>query len=299
MDQTDRYIDGIQHLPPAPIIATELLDLFKNEDHDVDRIVELISYDPSLTVEVLKRCNSAFFRGREQILDMFEAVTRVGFYEIYCVVVSMFASRTMALGEVCAGMDTGHLWRHSVMTAVTAETLARRIGQNEAAAFTAGLLHDVGKLILMSAEPMVYTMIVQEAGTNGLLFLEKEFSHLGVTHAEVGARLLERWKLPANVAAVVLHHHGSPLGAYPFEQVAATVSLANVLVHQFSEITGEKPAPTLASTMLDSMKLLDLTYEQFPDVIQQTYKGLDRVQMLLSMVKSKAEPVAIPAGGPA
>lgn len=77
-DPAGRYIDSVKRLPAAPTVAMELLVVFKDINHDVDRIVELISLDPSLTVEVLKRCNSAYFRGREEVRDMFSAVRAHG-----------------------------------------------------------------------------------------------------------------------------------------------------------------------------------------------------------------------------
>ncbi len=277
----DQIIDRIKHLPPAPTIATELLDLFKNQNHDVDQIVELIRHDPSLTVEVLKRCNSAFFGGRESVSDMFQAVTRVGFYEVYCVVVSMLASRTLALAEATGSKDTAALWQHSVITAVAAGTLASNSGDPEAAAFTAGLLHDVGKLVLISAEPAVYAQIADETGLSGPLFLDMEHSLLGVTHAEVGARLLTRWSLPKDVAAAVLHHHASPVGAVSAERLTAIAKVADALAHQIAPYSSSQPVVDL-----ESMKILCLTTEKLSEVARQMENGLKQVEGLLQMVNA-------------
>ena len=109
MDKSDEFIDRVSHLPPAPTVATELLGLFGNADRDLDRIVELISHDPSLTAEVLKRCNSAALGGTEAASDMFEAVTRLGFYEVYRVVAAVVGARTMSLGKGKGGVDVGSL----------------------------------------------------------------------------------------------------------------------------------------------------------------------------------------------
>jgi HD-like signal output (HDOD) protein len=127
MDKSDQYIDRVSHLPPAPTVATELLGLFGDANRDLDRIVELISHDPSLTAEVLKRCNSAALSGPEPASDMFEVVTRLGFYEVYRVVAALVGSRSMSLGKDKGSLDVGSLWRHSVVAGVVAETLARRV----------------------------------------------------------------------------------------------------------------------------------------------------------------------------
>jgi HD-like signal output (HDOD) protein len=148
----DRYLDRVEQLPPAPLVATQLLGLFNDPDRDIDRIVELVSTDPALTAETLKRCNGTCFVGAEPASDMFEAVTRLGFYEIYCIVVGLIASRTMTQVRSKYSSDATQLWRHTVTTAVIASILAKRVQEAEATAFTAGLLHDIGKLIFISVE---------------------------------------------------------------------------------------------------------------------------------------------------
>ena len=153
-DRADRIIDRIEHLPPAPTIATQLLDHFKSEENpDVDRIVELIRQDPSLTGEVLTAHATSAYFGGEPVSDMFQAVTRVGFYEVYCMVMSMLALQTLELARASGNKEIGVLWRHSVISAVAAEALAWYAGDDEGDGIRCtGLLHDVGKLIIISAE---------------------------------------------------------------------------------------------------------------------------------------------------
>jgi putative nucleotidyltransferase with HDIG domain len=281
-DKSDHYIDRVTHLPPAPTVATELLGLFNDPDRDIDRIIELISHDPSLTIEVLKRCNSAALSGEVIAADMFEAVTRLGFYEVYCVVAGTVGARAMSIGKAQGGLDAVGLWRHSVTTAVAAATLAKRVREVEAVAFTAGLLHDIGKLVFTSVESARYADLVKQTGTFGPNLAAAEQSVFGVSHAHIGARLLARWGLPENVAVGTLLHHGSPKVSESFEQLAATVHLANGLAHQMV-----KQAPYATDLLLsssDSMTLLKLTPEDIPTLIAQTQKDLQRVQGLLQMI---------------
>jgi putative nucleotidyltransferase with HDIG domain len=247
----------------------------------LDRIVELISHDPSLTAEVLKRCNSASFSGAEAASDMFEAVTRLGFYEVYSVVAAVVGARTMSLGKDKGGLDVGSLWRHTVVTAVVAETLARRDQEPEAVAFTAGLLHDIGKLVFASVEGSKYADLLKQSGAFGPGLAEAEQAAFGVSHPSIGARLLARWGLPDNVAAAVLHHHGSPRAAEAFERLAATIQLANNLAHHM--IDQVPSAPDLLSCSPDAMALLQLTAEDVPTLIAKTQTGLQRVAGLLQM----------------
>lgn len=167
MDKADSYIDRVKNLPSAPTVATQLLDMFKDPDREVDQIVELISHDPSLTTEVLKTCNGAYYGATEPVADMFEAVTRIGFYEVYTMVVGLVGAAAMNVGRSCSAFDTSALWKHSVTSAVAAETVAHDVGLTPATAFTAGLLHDLGKLLLATIEPARYLELTRKANGDG------------------------------------------------------------------------------------------------------------------------------------
>ena len=281
MDDADRYIDRVKHLPPAPTVATELLGMFGDPNRDIDRIVELITHDPSLTAEVLRRCNSAFFSAAEPASDMFEAVMRLGFYEVYCVVTAAVGARAMAMAKNQAGLDVGALWRHSVTTAVASATLARRVNEAEPLAFTAGLLHDVGKLVFAAVDGAAYGELVQRGGGSGPVLAEAEDAVLGVNHAAVGARLLARWNLPKSVVQVTRYHHQTPIKATPFDQLAATIHFGNELAHHLVE--GRPTLEELPQANLDSMQLLEVMSSNIPEVVEDIQVGMQRVQGLLNM----------------
>jgi putative nucleotidyltransferase with HDIG domain len=281
MNRADHYIDRVTDLPPAPSVAAELLGIFDDPDHDIDRVVELISHDPGLTVAVLKRCNSAYFSNDRTILDMFDAVTRLGFYEVHCIVASLIGARAMAVGKGASNMDINRLWQHSVTTAVAASSLARRVQTAEATAFTAGLLHDVGKLVLASVEKTTYLDLLGKTGINGQKLAEAEQIAFGVTHAAIGSRLLTRWGLPETIAGAALHHHSSTLEAEPFAKLAATVGLASDLAHQMNE--PKSPPDNLLAYRPDAVILFQLKDADLPVLITQTQKGLQRMEGLLHM----------------
>lgn len=279
MQTLDQYLDRVKHLPPAPLVAVQLLDLFSDPDRDIDRIVELVSNDPALTAETLKRCNGSHFRGAEPAADMFEAVSRLGLYEIYCVVVALIASRTMTLVRAKYSWDSTQLWRHTVTTAVIASILAKRVQVAEATAFTAGLLHDIGKLIFVSVEGVAYAEGRRTAGYFGSVPALAEESAMGFSHAVLGARLLSRWGLPENVCLAVEWHHQSPAAATQYQRLKATVNFANCLAHQM--IDGPAHAPAAAEASPEAMALVELAAKDIPSVIQEINQALERAQGLL------------------
>lgn len=280
MSKADHYIAKVKKLPPAPTVVTELLRLFSDPDHDLDQIVELISLEPSLTAEVLKLCNSASFAGSEPISDVFSAISRLGFYEVYCLVTALMGSRVVAVGDGKGGVDRMALWRHSVVTAVAAGRLARQSEETEAVAFTAGLLHDVGKTILSTAEPEIYAAMLQATGAHGARLVLAEEARLGASHAEVGGRLMSRWGLPSAVVAAVMSHHQSPATATRSERLAAIIQVANLLAR-----TGEAALPTseLSAHERESLQIAGLNESDLPALVEETKTGLERVQGLLAM----------------
>jgi putative nucleotidyltransferase with HDIG domain len=277
----DQYLNRLEQLPPAPLVATQLLDLFSDPDRDIDRVVELVSTDPALTAETLKRCNGTHFAGAEPASDMFEAVTRLGFYEIYCIVLGLIASRTMTQVRAKYSEDASQLWRHTVTTAVIAAILAKRVRLVEATAFTAGLLHDIGKLIFISVEGVGYAEGRRTYGYSGPAAALAEESALGFSHAALGARLLARWGLPQNVCLAVAWHHRSPVTATQDHRLKAVVNFANCLAHEL--IDGPSQAPAASDASPEAMVLLELTAEDMPALKEEIDKGMKRFQGMMQM----------------
>jgi putative nucleotidyltransferase with HDIG domain len=274
----DAFIDRVQHLPPSPRLLVKLLELFKHPDPDIDEVTGLISHDPAFTVEVLKRCNSAFIGTEKPAEEMFEAVSRLGFQEIYEIVLAMFAAAALLPPGAREGAHVEILWRHSVAVAVAARVLAQETGESLPAAFTAGLLHDIGKVVMVSAQRDDFAQAVLNAGMfhRPVVVTEKEI--FGFDHAEVGARLLTRWSLPPNIVAAVEHHH-HPKNTGEFERLIAVVQLANLIAHSTGEkLTGElkglqPPPPALA--------LLEMTPEKIALLLPAMTDSLERAKKLM------------------
>ncbi len=277
MPSAESYIARVTQLPPAPTLLNELLGLFRDPDRDIDRVVELLSHDPALTAEVLKRSNGVLFGG-SPARDMFEAVSRIGFYEVYCMVVSMFGAKTKSMPGVAEALDPSKLWKHTVVTAVAASTLAKKCGEPDGAAFTAGLLHDIGKLVLASVERRNYGVLRENARLSGLSDNEAEQSTFGTNHAEIGGLLLDQWKLPAEICSAVLHHHNPNLAGVD-GRITVIIHLADWMAHGYE--SGE-PLPLTASAA-DGFRSLGLGTVDLLALNQATVKALDRVKGLLEL----------------
>jgi putative nucleotidyltransferase with HDIG domain len=203
----DAYLDRIKHLPPTPTLMIQLIELFRQPDADVDEIVTILKRDPALSVEVLRRCNSPYFGLETPVMDIHEAIFRMGFYEVYQITVSLFGMKSMTMPIKVPGFSVESLRQHSSITAIAAGVLAMEIGESEGIAYTAGLLHDLGKLVLALAEREKYVAVLEECRRTGASLSATEKDWFGFSHNEVGAQLLQRWGVPVEVAVPALGHN--------------------------------------------------------------------------------------------
>jgi len=277
-DKLDRYLDGVEHLPPTPALMIRLIELFRQPDRDVDEVVGLMRQDPAVTAEVLRRCNSSAFGNDEPVMDTYEAVFRLGFYEVYRIAVALFGQQSMAMAKVARGIEVEWLWRHSAMTAIAGGAMARELGESEGIAFTAGLLHDVGKIVLASAEGARYADLLREHGYRGRGAIEAEQAAFGFSHDGIGARLLQRWGVPEEVWMPVLGHHQTAWEG-PCARMAAVVNLANLMGHGLEE-TGPDEACELPEAD-NAMGVLGLGPDDMPALVHRARSDAEHLSTLL------------------
>jgi putative nucleotidyltransferase with HDIG domain len=178
------------------------------------------------------------------------------------------------------GINVEELWRHSVTVAVAGSVVADEAGLSKPDGFTAGLLHDLGKLVLASKEGGKYARIIQDSREQQIPLTSVEKSVLGVDHAELGGELLRRWNLPPDVVAAVTHHHD--LAAPPAQlQLCAAVHVANFFSHQLFE--EEIPGAALPVLSPDALLLLQLTTEDLPRLAAVAQSELERVKGMLEI----------------
>jgi putative nucleotidyltransferase with HDIG domain len=278
MRYLDDFIDKVKTLPPAPRVLLELLALLSEDDVDTSRVVAVISYDPALTANVLQLCNSAYFGLASPVEDLNEGVTRLGFNQIYQLVAAIIGGRTMNSAQKGYGIDKGELWKHAVASALSAQLIARHLGEPEALVYTSTLLHDIGKIVLSEALEYVYSRLVEETEKNQQSLLDTEMQLLGVNHAEIGARLLERWHFPSNLIDAVRYHH-APKEAGPNARLASQVYLGNMLAHFMGLGFGHQPFALRGRA--ESIECLNLNPDELPHFMIATFDKLSIVDAML------------------
>lgn len=205
-------VSGLRSIPSLPTLYEELTAALRLEDTSLARIERIISKDVGMATKVLQLANSAFIGVRGQVSSLLQALSLIGTETVRTLVLSVHVfSQFDGNSEIASYLPA--LWDHSVAVAAVAQGIACSETRKKAMAeesFTAGLLHEVGKVVLLAEMPREYRRIVDSAATDpgGILALERQ--HLGCTHAQVGAYLMSIWGLPAPLVQAVAFHH-SPL----------------------------------------------------------------------------------------
>ncbi len=274
MQKLDSFIDRVTALPPAPRMLPELLHMLAQDETDAADIVRLITFDPSLTAQVLRRCNSAHYGFAAPAQHLQEAVVRIGLGGVYRVVARVVGERTLGAAQAGYGIAQGDLWKHSAVTAVAAQIIARKAGEDESAVFTAALLHDLGKLILSTSVEGVYSDLVNDPENTVQSFVEAEKDALGVEHAEIGGRLLARWNFPEHLVAAVWHHH-DPARAESSVRMTACVHLGDIVAHTLGHGYGR--GAYAVRFRREALELLGLSSTDLDAIIMQASLEADAI----------------------
>jgi putative nucleotidyltransferase with HDIG domain len=193
-------------LPCSPALLPRLGALLAREDSTAADLEEVITLDPVLAGSTLRLANSAFFGGGLKVDNLAEAILRLGHLETYRLAALSLTSRWMNLGIEGYGWEPGDFCRHSLCVAIAAEQLAALTGRlDRGLAYTAGLLHEIGKLAVAHACGGFFPAIRQHQQFHHCTWLEAEQCVLGYTHATVGGELLTGWRFPENLVAVAAH----------------------------------------------------------------------------------------------
>ncbi len=205
----ERIVSEMDTLPSVPALYLEMMEELQSEDPSIHKVGEIISQDPGMASKILQLANSAFFGLRRSISNPADAVAYLGLDRIQHLFLALHAF-SQFIPQVDGTFSIDLLWEHSLSTAALAKAIVEKEGGNKEFvqdAFTAGLLHDIGKLMLACRLEDKHMETVQLARKNGIPLWVAEQQILSITHAEIGAYLLGLWGLPDDIIEAVAYHH--------------------------------------------------------------------------------------------
>jgi len=260
-------ISKMKSFPSMSGIAAKVLKLLDDPNSSAGQVEQLLKQDPSLTANLLKLTNSAYFGIPSKVGSVRHAIAMLGWKRLSKLVIAACVSTITDRQIPGYDLPPGVLWQHSVAVSVTAEGLMRELKIAESdEIFTAALLHDLGKLILGGFVEKELKEI-QEVAARGVPFQMAEQEVLGTDHAEIGGLMLESWSFPPKLVSAVRWHH-DPDSAPETSSMTDIVHVANVLCLMIGigiGVEGLHYEPSVLAT-----KRLDIKPNQLELIASQT-----------------------------
>jgi putative nucleotidyltransferase with HDIG domain len=220
-------VKSVRDLPSLPVIVIEVLNSFEQPDASLGLLAGKVAQDQALSAKVLRLSNSSFYGLSRKVTTIQQAITVLGFDSVRTLIAAAAVTDRFS-GMGYGSFDFRAFWRHAIATALCAKALARVLGLNQDYAFVSGLLHDIGKLVLVTGFPAEYEAATAYRTEHDCYMLEAEHAVLGVDHAQVGRALAEHWKFPVPMQKALADHH-APDGDDP--GISHLVHIADAIVH--------------------------------------------------------------------
>ena len=226
-----RHIDRIPSLSPT---VAKIIQVANSPTSSANDLNKVISLDPVLAAKVLKLVNSAYFGFADKVTSTVRAIVVLGLNTIKNLALSTAALETMSIKGKSA-FDMDDFWKHLLGTGVTAKLIARKMGVNKDLLedyFLAGLMHDMGKIVLNRMNPEAYKKVIDACATRELNLYSVEEKIFGINHAEIGELLGQKWGLQSQLVEAMAYHHEPHLASDENHKIVLAVHVANVFTRK-------------------------------------------------------------------
>ncbi len=262
-----------------PQVTSQVLKMVDNPDLSPRQIGALIERDAGLASKLLKIANSSFYGSAGKIKTVSQAISVMGMSAVRSTIVSQAYQQMTAIRGASKRFDRLAFWQHSLATASASRILAKLKGwRDPEEAFLAGLLHDLGRLVMDRFLPSELDRILTLALEKAIPLIEAEREVLGYTHLEVGELLGEQWSLPSGLREAIRHHH-TPV-RFDENPLSCIVYVANVIAHQ---VGFALPPPVLYEVAPEVMESLGIPQAQLEGLKQVVLQEVMRTQEVLKI----------------
>ena len=273
----------MEEIQPIPQVALKILRLINEEEHDIKELTEEIRQDQVICAKTLKFCNSAVFGCIKKIESLEHALAFLGFKNLVKLAISTLMGNFYGRSDAGYSLCKGGLYHHAVGTAIISEKLANLTAKvKPGLAYTAGLLHDIGKVVLdqyiASAYPLFYRQLFEEETD----FSAAEKTNLGIDHTQVGGDLAVRWSLPDSLIDTIRHHH-KPENALRNFELTYIVYLADLLMSRFH--AGLELERLSTETLSTKLGTIGFSTEKFSDIVDLIPAGVFKSEPELALTK--------------
>ena len=273
----------IEGLPPFPATHAQILELANSDISSSDEIAGQLQMDPSLLATIFKLVNSPAYGFPKKVDSLKLAVTLLGLEEIANLVMAAQVFKNLGDDNGGSGFDRAGFWKHSVGTAFITKTIAKKLQTEVESAFLAGMLHDLGKVVLDRCFTEYYKAVIDLCKNEQLWIGNAEHQLLSLTHAEVGGQLATEWKFAEKYLYSILYHH-TPEATSRYQRLTSLVHIADHLCRKFGYGSGgDEQVPDLHPAVLDRFALGERGMSMLTGLAE---KELDNASSFLSALSS-------------
>lgn len=271
----EEVVRRIKDLPTLPAVAQEMLNDLDDDEASLDTICEKVALDQALAAKTLRLANSSFYGANSKVVTIQQAVSMLGMKSVKNLIRISIVANSFPSTQ-CEGFDYTGFWRHSVATAICAELVSRKLQLKHDFAFTAGLLHDIGRLVLVTRFPTEYAQVLQYQVMHQCELLQAEQDVLGADHVIAGFVLAMHWQFSDAIQDAIRGHHEPDDPS--LNSIAAIVHVANAIVHALDLAHDElESVPHISQFAWDSIAL---TEHEFHEIFRETelrFEALDQI----------------------
>jgi putative nucleotidyltransferase with HDIG domain len=261
-------LHSIKSLQTQPAVIARITRMLQNPTTNAEELGMAIRADQGLTSAVLKLVNSAFYGFPGKIGSISHAVVLLGFSTVKNIVL------TASVLDIFKANNNGKfnardIWKHSLACGVSAQCLARTLGyESHEECFVAGLLHDIGKMVLFQLAPEDFSRVAECAEKTKTLFYDSECKLLGKNHQEIGGMLIEQWRLPQKILCAVSSHHNPPPPEDDDSTLTAIVHCADIFSRALGYGNGgDRKIPVISDKAWNALNMDGVNLERLFDTI--------------------------------
>ena len=263
-------LERLRELPSLPQVVLDLQSALARDDISIDAIADTVSLDQGLAAKALRVANCSVYGVPGRVASIRQAIGMLGLRSV-STVLTIAAVSDRIPRPACPGFDLGRYWRHSVGVALCARELARTLRLDTDVAFTAGLMHDLGRLALASQAPAALAEVLRRRNEVDCTMLDAERATLATDHASVGEQVAARWHFgPAIVEAIRFHHEPA---ASPRASVVDVVHVADAIAHAL-DLAGD-PQEMVPPLDAEAWNRIGLTEGQALLLLESTESEVD------------------------
>ncbi|CAB1075563.1 HDIG domain protein [Olavius algarvensis Delta 1 endosymbiont] len=262
VEEIKRTMETIQ---PIPQVALKILRLIDEEEYDIKALTAEIRKDQVISAKTLQLCNSVMFAGTKKIESLDHALIYIGLQTLVKLVISASVDNYYSSAGMGYSLCKGGLFHHAIGTAIISEKLAELTGRvKPGLAYTVGLLHDIGKVVLDQYVTSAYPLLYRKLSDEGTSFSDTEKAILGIDHTEIGSELARNWSFPESLIDVIRYHH-RPEDAFHSLELTHTVYVADLLMSRFN--SGLELERLGTETLAARLETIGLSVARFPDLV--------------------------------